>query len=816
MKNIYATALIFCISATSIIAQNVGISTNTPNAKLDVVSTNSGVLIPRLALTGANDITTVPSRTISEMIYNTASAGTGANAITPGFYFWNGSKWERIKVGAEGEDHDWYESGATAPNSINDNIYTQGNVGIGNTSPSQKLHVTGNARITGLVNGVVRSDASGNLSTTTFTGSTSDVLRGDGTFGPGSAFGDNLGNHSATANLQMNGREIFFNNGSGTVYGIGLDAWGGSGMTLTSDNVITFTESDANVIKAHWTMNDGIFAFDHQLRAYDASGLSLQDDAGGLGLHIADGANVGIGLTNPTAKLDVAGTVKVSTLLNGIVKADATGNLTTTTFTGSTGDVLRGDGTFGPGSAFGDNLGNHTATTDLNLNGNILKSGGTGTNIDHIWYDDATSGGAPGNWHFAADASSKATGNARITAGHLYMTSGGQDNYMAGRLGVGNTSPAYTIEVGAGGSISANDGYIRKVKALYLQDWDDDTGGSDDKYRLLGRDGAWQFYNGGVVVGNYGNGQWTDLADGTLIVENNVGIGTTNPTDKLVVSGGRVEFTNTNDATGTAGSGVLEVGNSLRLDGNEVITNTNTVLYLQNDNNGDLRVDGTTLVVDASLNRVGIGTTAPASTLEVEGDIRMTGNNSNIYYENDYETNRDWQLVYVDDFESGTDGWVSNYITSTGNNGVTRQTNGFASFSYWIRPTNGPNRALKKYYNLSGITCTEVKIEMTYYFLDSWDGENAWVSVGSTESYASGVRPAPVWNFRWDHNWGDPASSTNLSFYGDSGWSDGVQTLTAQFDDDMGSGFWLFAGASLNDGPGDETFAIDNVRVYVR
>jgi hypothetical protein len=104
-----------------------------------------------------------------------------------------------------------------------------------------------------------------------------------------------------------------------------------------------------------------------------------------------------------------------------------------------------------------------------------------------------------------------------------------------------------------------------------------------------------------------------------------VGIGTASPVDRLHVSGGRVEFTNTNDATGIPGSGVLEIGNALRIDQNEVITNTNTPLYLQNDNNGDLRVDGTSFVVDASTNRVGIGTTLPSTSLDVNGTVRIRG-----------------------------------------------------------------------------------------------------------------------------------------------------------------------------------------------
>jgi len=87
---------------------------------------------------------------------------------------------------------------------------------------------------------------------------------------------------------------------------------------------------------------------------------------------------------------------------------------------------------------------------------------------------------------------------------------------------------------------------------------------------------------------------------------------------------GRVEVTATQDATGTTNTGGLEINNSLRLDKNEIITNSNTTLYLQHDNNGDLRVDGTTLTVDASTNYVGIRTTTPAYPLDVVGSIRST------------------------------------------------------------------------------------------------------------------------------------------------------------------------------------------------
>ncbi|MCP4675613.1 MAG: hypothetical protein GY854_08945 [Deltaproteobacteria bacterium] len=80
---------------------------------------------------------------------------------------------------------------------------------------------------------------------------------------------------------------------------------------------------------------------------------------------------------------------------------------------------------------------------------------------------------------------------------------------------------------------------------------------------------------------------------------------------------GRLELINGIDASGSANSGYLEIGNDLRIDNNEIITDTNSTLYLQNDNNGDLRVDNNTLVVDSSTNRVGIGTKSPSAKLDI-------------------------------------------------------------------------------------------------------------------------------------------------------------------------------------------------------
>lgn len=80
----------------------VGIGTPAPvaSAQLDVTSTNKGAIFPRLALTGATDAATVPGVVDGILVYNTATAGTGQNAITPGYYYWYNGRWNKLQTSA--------------------------------------------------------------------------------------------------------------------------------------------------------------------------------------------------------------------------------------------------------------------------------------------------------------------------------------------------------------------------------------------------------------------------------------------------------------------------------------------------------------------------------------------------------------------------------------------------------------------------------------------------------------------------------------------------------------------------------------------
>ena len=99
MKN-FLFLLVSVLAITNAYAQNVAINADAslPNssAMLDVKSTSKGLLIPRVALAGTADVTTVPSPATSLMVYNTTAAGTGTTAVVPGYYYWNGSAWVRL------------------------------------------------------------------------------------------------------------------------------------------------------------------------------------------------------------------------------------------------------------------------------------------------------------------------------------------------------------------------------------------------------------------------------------------------------------------------------------------------------------------------------------------------------------------------------------------------------------------------------------------------------------------------------------------------------------------------------------------------
>lgn len=102
MKKITLSLFAVAMSVASYSQNNVGIGTTTPDASsaLEVTSTNQGVLVPRIALTATNVAAPVTTPATSLLVYNTATAGTVPNNVTPGYYYWDGSQWARLNTGS--------------------------------------------------------------------------------------------------------------------------------------------------------------------------------------------------------------------------------------------------------------------------------------------------------------------------------------------------------------------------------------------------------------------------------------------------------------------------------------------------------------------------------------------------------------------------------------------------------------------------------------------------------------------------------------------------------------------------------------------
>ena len=95
---LFACVLACATVTAQVVQQKVGDNPTmiNANAVLDLESTKKGLLLPRLALQATDNATPLTAHTAGMTVYNTATAGTGTTAVTPGYYYNDGSRWVRI------------------------------------------------------------------------------------------------------------------------------------------------------------------------------------------------------------------------------------------------------------------------------------------------------------------------------------------------------------------------------------------------------------------------------------------------------------------------------------------------------------------------------------------------------------------------------------------------------------------------------------------------------------------------------------------------------------------------------------------------
>ena len=297
--------------------------------------------------------------------------------------------------------------------------------------------------------------------------------------------------------------------------------------------------------------------------------------------------NVGIGTNGPTQALDVNGRARVRTLTGGaaadaVVTTDVSGNLRSRT---AAQIVAAGGGNLGTtDQTLTTNRAVTTGGFDLNIDANTLVVDGSANNV--------------GIGTTAPSVPLDVNGQARVRT----LTAGAAADAVVTADGSGNlrSRTAAQIVAAGGGNLGTTDQTLTSNRAVT-------TGGFDLN-----------------VDAN------TLVVDGSL---NRVGIGTAIPTVPLdvngearvrtITAGAAADVVVTANASGnlrsrTAAQIVAAGGGNLGTT-NQTLTSNRAVTT----GGFDLNVDANTLVVDGSLNRVGIGIAAPSVPLDVNGQARV-------------------------------------------------------------------------------------------------------------------------------------------------------------------------------------------------
>lgn len=92
MKKQFVICIAFIAFSINLNAQTgIGTTTPHASAKLEVASTTQGFLPPRVALTATNSASPINNPANGLMVFNTASAGASPFNVVPGYYYWDGT-----------------------------------------------------------------------------------------------------------------------------------------------------------------------------------------------------------------------------------------------------------------------------------------------------------------------------------------------------------------------------------------------------------------------------------------------------------------------------------------------------------------------------------------------------------------------------------------------------------------------------------------------------------------------------------------------------------------------------------------------------
>ncbi|MFN8288121.1 MAG: hypothetical protein U0V74_15300 [Chitinophagales bacterium] len=530
-------------SGTVSVNGNLGVGTNTPVNKIQLH--DSSGFDYRIQLTNQNTGAT-------------AGDGTTLRLSATNFIVNNQESTGTINLGVSGGNGVY--------------IASNNNVGIGNNSPSTKLDVNGQVKISGGSPGagkVLTSDANGLATWQLPTGG--GATGATGSTGPQGVTGPT--GPTGASYWAANVNEIY-NLNSGNV-GIGTPAPSAKLNVLTtaaraanfeSNGLITEVAlKTSNGERAEWWVNgnDAFFTVSNP-----AGKMYIANSNAGNGITISAANNIGVGNGNPLERLDVTGAIRIGNTASntaGAIRFDGSA------FAGYNGTSWV---PFGAGS--GDNWGTQSVATNTTISGN-----GTAGNPIGLAQQGATSGQVL-KWNGSAWAP------AADNAGGGALTLPYSDSYN----GTGNAFNVY--QTGSSGSAIYGEGTEAGLKGFST------TGKGIDASTSTGV----------AVLGNATSGtaaSFTSNSGYALKVSGNLQIVNGTP-----AAGKFLKCTNTSgDATWDVlpSQTLSYTGASLSISGG------NTVTLPWDNTGGNVTYTGT--------GNVGIGWSTPAQKLDVNGAIKI-------------------------------------------------------------------------------------------------------------------------------------------------------------------------------------------------
>ncbi|MBM3273357.1 tail fiber domain-containing protein, partial [Candidatus Kaiserbacteria bacterium] len=418
-----------------------------------------------------------------------------------------------------------------SPNATNGALLVNGNVGIGTTTPQDKLDVNGNILLGGNTNTFA--------GTVGFTSANGPAVQfwGSGTAHPGKLFFNTanvarmtvdasgnvgIGTTTPATNLAVTGHAYLtgglgvglLNTTSGAIQTTGSIIAGSSGLTMLSTD-------QGGALELHGTSGSGnpYFDFANGSNDYDfryqftpsANRLSLTSSSTANILNILGSGNVGIGTTNPAANLDLRGS-----LTNGAAFT-ITGNATT--YWPQVAMYLNDLGTNGRLFSIGSNAGlfqiaDQTAAVSrlvINSSGNVgigtaspagplYVAGGSRTfNVDYTSSDggfvwQSLRRNAAEKWWLLSDTSTGELtfqSRAGTAVNALTLT-------QAGHIGIGTTNPGKLLTV-VGSSAGTQVGYIEGAYSwggnVTLMEWARGGGAVSAAVRYKDTGTSMEFYS---------------------------------------------------------------------------------------------------------------------------------------------------------------------------------------------------------------------------------------------------------------------------------------------------------------------------------